>query len=205
MNSLHSLLTFSGLASAAAALLNLAGWGQYLRAQAQGLSESSPVNWLVSLLLVSCAWAIQSRVSTPLQSLMYAAGAVLCLAVLLMSLRNPWKFSRADASLLGVSVLLLVALWKEPHWAVGMMSLYYLDNYFSFSRKILLGQTRESPGAWWIWVAAAACLLLAQPPRDPLAWVLPATNFFCWAAVLTAIAWRRRLDSSLAQQANSGP
>ncbi len=193
MVSLHSLLSFSGLASAAAAVLNLAGWAQYLRAQTDGLSRSSPVNWLVFLMLAICAWSIQSRVSTPMQALLYGTSTLLCLAVFLRSLRNPWAISSSDAVLLGLSLALLLALWREPRWAVAIMATYYLGNYASFAHKIVRDATEESPAAWGIWVAASACLLLAQPRRDPLAWTLPGVNFACTLAVLAAITWSRRV------------
>ena len=180
----HNLSFFSYLAAG----FNALGWSLYLGAQLKQRIKASPVNQLMSLLIVAGVFMSEQALSSTRASLPYAVGVGAVVAAFLLSLRNPLKMARSDFGLLGLGVLFVAASVVRPREAALASSLYYLVNYWSYLSKLVRGVAVEWWAPWAVWVLGACCMLGGLVEESGWALLNPIANLMCWLCV-GVVAW----------------
>lgn len=177
-----------------AAIVNLAGWGVYLRNQWTGSIQSRPAGWLLSTLLVLNGAISSTEIAhTSWAGLMYAAGVIPCMTALVLASRRSFCATRKEKILISAALVGLLGIHRFPGLIVIIAAGYYGVTYSLFAVNVWTRRAYEKPLPWMIWGCAAVLQLCAIRDIHSSASILPATNLVCWLTV-AGLAYYRQSD-----------
>ncbi len=171
--------------------LNIAGWIAYIVWIVRNKTQTEPIQWMLSLMMLSASGLSLAMNGNFMAGLMYLSGGIPAIIVIIMSLRNYTTPSTYDIVIIALAALTLVIALHAPLVSMLAVSAYYIMNYSVFIKNTLKFRTQESLTPWMTWVVAGIAQLIAILDRNHLVinsdLVIPSVLLTLWTLMTGAI------------------
>lgn len=173
-----------------AASLNLMGMIIYLKKQWTGAISSSAIGWGCSSLMVITSFVSLLGAGNWMVGLAYGVGAVPCLAIFVLALKNSRapRVERSHVIAVALAVGALIIAQYQPLYSIFAISFYYLCTYTIFALSILKSSIEENWLPWSVWTLSALFNVLSGSLDGAgMALVLPITSLMGWGSITTLL------------------